>query len=292
MADTSVRALHGGSKRQRPTTSIMVSRKRLKWARNQALPMVFQPPVRGLVDGDEFMRGAWHSEVFGNSRPITLELGCGEGTYAVELARKYPERNFVGVDIKGHRFWRGAQTAHDAGLTNVAFLRARVEFLDRCFGPDEVDELWLTFSDPRPKDERGTKRITSPLYFAFYQCFVREGGRAHVKSDSELLFETTRAGLAAEGYALPLESRDVHGELVTRCDPERAELLRVVTPYERRWIREGRAIHYLEVVLPPRRDPQRIDASLEALQGSRRSAAVRRELELEMARNGNQSASA
>lgn len=252
----------------------------MKWERNRALPRVFQPSVRGIVDGEVFQRGRWHDDVFGNARPITLELGCGEGTYTVELARRYPDQNFIGVDIKGHRFWRGAQSAHDAGLTNVAFLRTRVEFLDRCFDRDEVAELWLTFSDPRPKDDRGTKRITSSLYLGFYQSLVRPGGLVHVKSDSALVFDTTREGSLVEGYEVLQESRDVHGEFVRRAPAALAELLSLVTPYERRWIAEGRPIHYLQVRLPWQRDEARIAAALEALQGSRRLSALQKLSEL------------
>jgi len=231
---------------------------------------VFQPSVRGLVDGEVFQRGEWRAGVFGDDRPITLELGCGEGTYTVELARRYPDQNFIGVDIKGHRFWKGAQAAHDEGLTNVAFLRARVEFLDRCFERDEVDELWLTFSDPQPKDDRGTKRITSNLYLGFYQSFVRPGGLVHIKSDSELLYDTTLAGALEDGYEVLEQSRDVHGELALRAPRALAELMALVTPYERRWIAEGRKIHYLELRLPRQRDEARVAAALVALQGSRR----------------------
>lgn len=249
----------------------------MKWERNRALPRVYQPSVRGLVDGELFLRGQWHDDVFGDRRPITLELGCGAGTYTVELARRHPERNFVGVDIKGHRFWKGAQAAHDEGLTNVAFLRARVEFLDRCFAGDEVDELWLTFSDPQPKDERGTKRITSSLYLGFYQTFVRPGGLVHVKSDSALLYESTRDGARADGYEVLVESDDVHGELVRRAPAALAEVLRFVTPYERRWIAEGRRIHYLALRLPAPRDEARVARALEALQGSRRLSVLRGE---------------
>ncbi len=248
----------------------MPKRKRLKWERNRALPHVYQPCMRSLVDGALFRRGTWHDETFGNRNPITLELGCGEGTYTVELARRYPERNFIGVDIKGHRFWKGAQRAHDEGLTNAAFLRAKVEFLDRCFAADEVDELWLTFSDPQPKDERGTKRITSSLYLGLYQTFVRPGGLVHVKSDSPFLFETTRDGARAEGYELRVESDDVHGALIPSAPPELASLLSLVTKYEQRWIREGRKIHYLQVRLPDERRSAQVEAALEALQGSRR----------------------
>jgi tRNA (guanine-N7-)-methyltransferase len=247
----------------------------MKWERNRALPRVFQPGVRSLIDGETFLRGRWHDDVFGSGRPITLELGCGEGTYTVELARRYPERLFIGVDIKGHRFWRGAQTAHDEGLENVAFLRARVEFLDRCFAPNEVDELWLTFSDPRPKDERGTKRITSGLYLRFYQTFVRPGGLVHIKTDSELLYTTTDTEAPASGCRVVDASQDVHGDLVHRTTPELAQLLRLVTPYERRWIAEGRRIHYLQLELPRQREEAQLEAALIALQGSRRMSVQR-----------------
>jgi len=253
----------------------MAKQKRLKWERNRALPRVHQPCMRSLVEGAEFRRGTWHDETFGNRNPITLELGCGEGTYTVELARRYPGRNFIGVDIKGHRFWKGAQRAHDEGLGNAAFLRAKVEFLDRCFAEDEVDELWLTFSDPQPKDERGTKRITSSLYLGLYQTFVRPGGLVHVKSDSPLLFETTREGARAAGHEVLVESADVHGAPIPGASTELLDLLAVVTPYERRWIREGRRIHYLQIRLPSTRRRDEVDAALEALQGSRRLSVLR-----------------
>jgi len=248
----------------------MPSRKRIKWERNRALPRVFQADVRRLVEGETYKRGTWHAEVFGDARPLVLELGCGEGTYTVALARRDPARNLIGVDIKGHRFWRGAQAAHDAGLTNVAFLRTRIEFLDRSFVRDEVDELWLTFSDPRPKDDRGTKRITSPLYLAFYLSFLRPGGLVHIKSDSELVFEDARAGALANAYSVLLESRDVHCEPTGTFPKESAELLAFITPYEQRWIDEGRKIHYLSLRAPQRVDPARIEAALAALQGTRR----------------------
>ena len=248
----------------------MASKKRLKWAKNKDLERVLEPDMRALVEGDTFLRGEWHRRVFENDRPITLELGCGKGAYTVALARRYPERNVIGVDVKGHRFWTGAQVAHDEGLGNAAFLRARVEFLDRCFGQNEVDEIWLTFSDPRPKDERGTKRITSPLYHGLFQSFVRPGGLVHVKSDSPLLYDLTLEGLRAEGYDVEEASRDVHGELVQRVDPDLAELLGVVTDYEARWIAEGRSIHYLRTRLPNPARPAQIDRALDLLQGTRR----------------------
>ena len=131
---------------------------------------------------------------FGNDRPITLELGCGKGEYTVGLARRHPDRNFIGVDIKGHRFWRGAKTSSEEGLDNVAFLRTKIEFVQNFFAEGEVAEVWLTFSDPQPKDEKGTKRITSEVFLKRYQQFMVPGGLIHVKSDSELLYALSKEG--------------------------------------------------------------------------------------------------
>ena len=145
-----------------------------KWEENAEMDNVFEPDLQEAVQGAEHeYKGKWHEKVFGNANPITLELGCGKGEYTVGLARKWPNRNFVGVDIKGHRFWRGAKTANQDGLTNVAFLRTRIEFIDQFFGPGEVADIWLTFSDPQPKDEKGTKRITSGKFIERYRKFWR-----------------------------------------------------------------------------------------------------------------------
>jgi tRNA (guanine-N7-)-methyltransferase len=136
-----------------------------KWAENATFNHVFEPDLKEAVRGvDADVKGEWAKEVFLNDNPITLELGCGKGEYTVGLAKQYPNRNFIGVDIKGHRFWRGAKTAKEESIPNVAFLRTKIEFIDRYFDKDEVSEIWLTFSDPQPKDEKGTKRITSPVY--------------------------------------------------------------------------------------------------------------------------------
>ena len=125
---------------------------------------MFEPDLQSIVDGATLNKGAWSKNVFGNDHPIVLELGCGKGEYTVGLARRNPNVNFIGVDIKGHRFWRGAKTSEQEGLNNVAFLRTRIEFVQNFFGPEEVSEVWLTFSDPQPKDEKGTKRINSELF--------------------------------------------------------------------------------------------------------------------------------
>ena len=218
-----------------------------KWKENQTFDHVFEPDLQSAVKGeDQSMKGKW-AEMFKNDNPITLELGCGKGEYTVGLARKYPNRNFVGVDIKGHRFWRGAKTAQEESLPNVAFLRTRIEFIERYFEKDEVSELWITFSDPQPKDEKGTKRITSPIYIDRYKNILKPGSLINVKSDSVLLYELSKEGYLEKGYNILLESQDVYGELVNRVEEDLSEALNIKTYYEKRWLSEGKKIHFLQL---------------------------------------------
>lgn len=205
---------------------------------------VHEPDLREISAGREYLRGAWCEEVFAERAPITLELGCGQGMFAVDLARRFPDRNVLGVDLKGHRFWRGARIAHDQGLTNAAFLRARIQYLDRFFAPGEVDEIWLTFSDPQVGDKRGTKRLTSPYYLALYQSLMPIGGRVHVKTDSPEFYERTLADAPGAGMVVEDRCDDVHGAPAGRFDDELTRSLAFVTAYEQRWIDEGRSIHY------------------------------------------------
>ena len=222
-----------------------------KWEENAEMDNVFEPDLQEAVQGAEHpYKGKWHSEVFGNDHPITLELGCGKGEYTVGLARKWPNRNFVGVDIKGHRFWRGAKTANQDGLTNVAFLRTRIEFIDQFFGPGEVADIWLTFSDPQPKDEKGTKRITSGRFIERYRKFLAPGGSVKVKSDSKLLYALSKEDYLAAGYPFLHDSDDVYGGFLDTVDADLREALEIKTFYEQRWLEEGKNIHFMEIVPP------------------------------------------
>ena len=216
-----------------------------KWNENAEFSHVFEPDLQSIVDGATLNKGAWAKNVFGNDHPIVLELGCGKGEYTVGLARRNPHVNFIGVDIKGHRFWRGAKTSEQEGLNNVAFLRTRIEFVQNFFGPEEVSEVWLTFSDPQPKDEKGTKRITSELFLERYRTFMPKGGLIHVKSDSPLLYELSKAGWEQAGFPILEDSQDVYADLVHRVEPDFADVLHIRTYYEQRWLEEGRKIHYL-----------------------------------------------
>mgnify|MGYP006146500133 CR=1 FL=1 len=219
-----------------------------KWAENANFNHVFEPDLQEAVQGaDNALKGDWAKEVFLNDNPITLELGCGKGEYTVGLAKKYPNRNFIGVDIKGHRFWRGAKTALEESLPNVAFLRTKLEFIDKYFDKDEVSEIWLTFSDPQPKDEKGTKRITSPVYIERYKKILKTGSLINVKTDSVLLYDLSREGYLENGYNILQDSQDVYGVLVNDVDEDLREALEIKTYYEKRWLSEGKKIHFLQL---------------------------------------------
>ena len=171
-----------------------------KFADMEAFENVFQYPF-SVIDNVPFeMKGHWRDMYFNNSNPIVLELGCGRGEYAVGLARKYPDINFIGVDIKGARMWTGAKQALDEGLKNVAFLRTNIEIIDRFFDKDEVQQIWLTFSDPQMKHVR--KRLTSTTFMTRYRRFMEDGGLVHVKTDSNFLYTYTRC--MAEHNQLPI----------------------------------------------------------------------------------------
>ena len=157
-----------------------------KFADMASYPHVFEYPY-SVVDEVPFdMKGRWHEDFFRNDHPIVLELGCGRGEYTVGLARLYPDKNFIGVDIKGARMWTGATEALREGLSNVAFLRTNIEIIDRFFAEGEVAEIWLTFSDPQMK--KVTKRLTSTFFMTRYRRFLQDRGRIHLKTDSNFLF--------------------------------------------------------------------------------------------------------
>lgn len=218
-----------------------------KWNENKTFSHVYEPPLEDAVEGKDFMKGEWQQNAFANDNPITLELGCGKGEYTIELARRYPHRNFIGVDIKGHRFWRGAKISQKEGLTNVAFLRTRLEFITHFFAPGEVDEIWLTFSDPQPKDEKGTKRITGPYFVERYKQILKPGAFINVKTDSDLLYTWTLEQYHKHGYNVVMASDDVYGSLVGRVEEPLNSLLQIRTFYEQMWLDMGKKIHFIRM---------------------------------------------
>jgi tRNA (guanine-N7-)-methyltransferase len=230
----------------------MAKRKRKKWAENKLLSNVFEPDLEPIIQqGATFMKGEWGKKVFGNNHPITLELGCGKGEYTVNLARKYPQRNYIGVDVKGHRFHAGASEANREGLRNAAFLRTRIEFIDAFFGENEVDELWFTFSDPQPGDEKGKRRITSLWYLINkYRKFLKPNARVHIKHDNPLVYELFMEELLATPFVLEEASDDLYGAYFSTLNPDEREILGWRTYYEQMWLDEGRRIHYCRFRIP------------------------------------------
>ncbi len=185
------------------------------------------------------MKGAWNRLFFGNDAPIVLELGCGKGEYTCGLARKFPGKNFIGVDIKGARMWVGARDALQHSLRNVAFLRTRIEWIASSFAPGEVSELWITFPDPQPRSPRISKRLTSARFLQQYRSLLCPQGLVHLKTDSTLLFEYTRELLEYNGLEILEETSDLYAQ--DRED----EILSIRTHYETLFMGRGETIKYL-----------------------------------------------
>ena len=199
-----------------------------KFAENETFPCLLQPdaslvldksgdPSEGLRLNYHPVRGRWNTDMFKKDQPIVLELGCGKGEYTIDLSRRVPERNYIGVDIKGARLWRGAKTATEEILPNVAFLRTRIEFIEAFFGPGEVSEIWLTFSDPQLKSENS--RLTSPLFLERYRKFLKPGGIIHLKTDSRFLHEYTKAVAFENNLSILASTTDLYGSRSGGVDP-------------------------------------------------------------------------
>ncbi len=214
----------------------MGKNKHKRFAENKTFNLLHQPLFEEIFRKDFYLKGQWHASFFGNSHPIVLELGCGRGEYTVALARKYPDKNFIGVDIKGARLWRGAKTATEEHLPNAAFIRTRIDFIESFFGPGEVDEIWITFPDPQPNNYR--KRLTSSLFLTRYAKFLKPGGTIHLKTDSQLLHEYTKASIAHNRLALVEANSDIYNS--GRAD----ELLSIKTHYEQIFLGQGLPITY------------------------------------------------
>lgn len=203
---------------------------------------MFEYPYSVADDVPCEMRGQWASRFFQNANPIVLELGCGRGEYTVGLARLYPDKNFIGVDIKGARMWSGATEALNEGLKNVAFLRTNIEIIDRFFAPDEVSEIWLTFSDPQMK--KATKRLTSTYFMNRYRRFLVDNGLIHLKTDSNFMFTYTKYMVEKNALPVDFQTEDLyHSGLVD-------DILGIRTYYEQQWLDRGLNIRYMKFHLP------------------------------------------
>ncbi|MCT4561972.1 MAG: tRNA (guanosine(46)-N7)-methyltransferase TrmB [Crocinitomicaceae bacterium] len=197
----------------------------------------FEPTI-----GEEFeLKGRW-KEHFGNDNPIVLELGCGKGEYAVGLAKHFPNKNFIGVDIKGSRMYIGAKEALENDIPNVAFCRTKIDFILDSFAENEIDEIWLTFSDPQPKKPR--KRLTSPIFVERYRKILKDGGLVHLKTDSDILFEYTTEEIEDKKYKPVVVTWDLYNEMSTDLDEVTKDILHIKTHYEKLFTAKGSIIKY------------------------------------------------
>ena len=233
-----------------------------KFAENETFRCLLQPDASAILNkepgskelrlNDHAIKGRWGQEMFGNDHPIVLELGCGKGDYTIALARRHPEINYIGVDIKGARLWKGAKTATEEQMPNVAFLRTRIEFIDAFFGPGEVSEIWLTFSDPQLRGSENA-RLSSPLFLERYRHFLVPGGIIHLKTDSRYLYEYTKAVCQANDLQIFLSGTDIYRAGLDQVHPlfgpgptlDVMAVFQVQTFYESMFLEMGFPITYM-----------------------------------------------
>lgn len=209
-----------------------------RWAEMETFEKVFQPDVN-FHSADHDLKGQWNKNVFLNDHPVVLELGCGKGEYTVGLAQRYPEKNFIGVDIKGARMWRGAKTASENNIFNVAFLRIRIELIEKFFAENEISEIWLTFPDPQLRGSKENRRLSSPHFLAKYRKMLLENGLIHLKTDSKELFDYTIEILKSEKGKLLHFTHDLYHSQISNID------LTIQTTYEKMFRDQGKQICYL-----------------------------------------------
>jgi tRNA (guanine-N7-)-methyltransferase len=208
---------------------------------NETFNNVFQPTREEVVGNLLPLKGKWNTEFFKNNNPIVLELGCGKGEYTVGLAEKYPNKNFIGIDIKGARFWRGAKTATEDNFNNVAFLRTQIELIEHCFDANEVDEIWITFPDPQIKYKRTKHRMTNSEFLKNYKKILKPNGLMHLKTDSEFMHGYTLGLLHGEGHQVIYANHNVY-----KNEGSPAEVTSIQTFYEKQYLEINKAITYIQ----------------------------------------------
>ncbi len=214
--------------------------KQKRFNENKTFPNVVQPTRDELVEHKFTLKGSWNSRFFKNDNPIVLELGCGKGEYTVGLAKKFPDKNFIGIDIKGARFWRGAKTAVEEGLTNAAFLRTQIELIEFTFAQNEVDEIWITFPDPQIKYKRTKHRMTNAGFLKHYKNILKPGGVVNLKTDSEFMHGYTLGLLHGAGHDVLYANHDVY-----RQAGSPSEVTEIQTYYESQYLEKDKAITYI-----------------------------------------------
>lgn len=220
----------------------MPKKKLQRFAEIKKFPHVLEPTIEQVKAGSYHLNGKWKEVFFKNDNPIVLELGCGKGEYTIGLAEKYPSKNFIGIDIKGNRIWRGAKTADEKKLPNVAFLRTRIEFIESFFCAGEVNEIWITFPDPQPQKPRERKRLTSLRFLNRYKNFLAPGGIVHLKTDNRGFFEYTREVIEKNNLSLFFSTHDLYS---TPMQHYSSEATAIQTYYESQFLNQGSKICYL-----------------------------------------------
>ena len=219
----------------------MGSKNKLKrFKENETFHNVIQPTREALVDANFSLKGKWCSSFFKNNNPLVLELGCGKGEYTVGLAKRYPNKNFIGIDIKGARFWRGAKTAIEDQMPNVAFIRTQIELIEFIFAENEVDEIWITFPDPQIKYKRTKHRLTNVAFLQRYKNVLNNTGVVHLKTDSEFMHGYTLGLLHGLGHEVEYANHDVYRQ---EGSPE--EVTEIQTYYEETYLAKDKAITYI-----------------------------------------------
>ena len=219
----------------------MGSKNKLKRFReNETFSNVIQPSREEVLENTLDLKGNWHKDFFKNENPLVLELGCGKGEYSVGLAKAYPDKNFLGIDIKGARFWRGAKTALEENLSNVGFMRAQIELIDHIFAEGEVDEIWITFPDPQIKYTRTKHRLTNMDFLDKYKKILKPGGIIHLKTDSEFMHGYTLGLLHGLGEIVEYAHHNVYGN-----EYSPSEVTSIQTFYEKQYLEENKMITYI-----------------------------------------------
>ncbi|RLD29746.1 MAG: tRNA (guanosine(46)-N7)-methyltransferase TrmB, partial [Bacteroidetes bacterium] len=214
----------------------MGSKNKLKRFReNETFANVFQPTREELVNQNYALKGNWNTKFFKNKNPLILELGCGKGEYSVALAQKYPNKNFIGIDIKGARFWRGAKTAVEENIPNIAFIRTQIELIEYAFAKNEIDEIWITFPDPQIKYKRTKHRMTNSVFLQKYRKVLKKEGVVHLKTDSEFMHGYTIGLLHGEGHEVIYSNHDVYKQ---EGSPE--EVTSIQTFYESQYLEQNK----------------------------------------------------
>jgi tRNA (guanine-N7-)-methyltransferase len=217
------------------------SKNKLKrFKENETFKNVIQPNRQEITDGTFSLKGKWN-EFFGNDNPIVLELGCGKGEYTIGMAKQNRDKNYIGIDIKGARFWRGAKTAIEENMSNVAFLRTQIELIDGLFAADEVSEIWITFPDPQIKYKRTKHRLTNELFLEKYKLILKDDGVVNLKTDSEFMHGYTLGLLHGKGLEVLYANHDVY-----KNEGSPREVLEIQTFYEKQYLEKGKPITYIK----------------------------------------------